>query len=88
MNCPLYVTALSSKTAADVVSSKKSEGVVLFGETLASTVGIDGSEQYGKDIEKARRYVTSPPLRPDSTTPAYLIEHLAQEGEKKKKKTL
>ncbi|XP_006565931.3 dihydropyrimidinase isoform X1 [Apis mellifera] len=80
VNCPLYVTALSSKTAADVVSSKKSEGVVLFGETLASTVGIDGSEQYGKDIEKARRYVTSPPLRPDSTTPAYLIEHLAQDG--------
>ncbi|PBC28077.1 Dihydropyrimidinase [Apis cerana cerana] len=77
VNCPLYVTALSSKSAADVVSSKKSEGVVLFGETLASTVGIDGSEQYGKDIEKARRYVTSPPLRPDSTTPAYLIEHLA-----------
>ncbi|XP_033176752.1 dihydropyrimidinase isoform X4 [Bombus impatiens] len=80
VNCPLYVTALSSKSAADVVSSKRSEGVVLFGETLASTVGIDGSEQYGKDIEKARRYITSPPLRPDSTTPAYLIEHLAQDG--------
>ncbi|XP_012175631.2 dihydropyrimidinase isoform X1 [Bombus terrestris] len=80
VNCPLYVTALSSKSAADVVSSKRSEGVVLFGETLASTVGIDGSEQYGKDIEKARRYITSPPLRPDSTTPAYLIEHLSQDG--------
>lgn len=78
MNCPLYVTALSSKSAADVVSAKRSEGVVLFGETLASSVGTDGSEQYGKDIEKARRYITSPPLRPDSTTPAYLIEHLAQ----------
>lgn len=78
MNSPLYVTALTGKSAADVVSAKRSEGVVLFGETLASAVGIDGSEQYGKDIEKARRYVTSPPLRPDSTTPAYLIEHLAQ----------
>ena len=54
MNCPLYVTALSSKSAADVLSSKRSDGVVLFGETLASTVGIDGSEQYGKDIEKGR----------------------------------
>ncbi|XP_076761307.1 collapsin Response Mediator Protein isoform X2 [Xylocopa sonorina] len=80
VNCPVYVTALSSKSAADVVSAKRSEGVVLFGETLASAVGIDGSEQYGKDIEKARRYITSPPLRPDSTTPAYLIEHLAQDG--------
>nr|XP_034170999.1 dihydropyrimidinase isoform X2 [Osmia lignaria] len=80
VNSPLYVTALTSKSAADVVSTKRSEGVVLFGETLASAVGVDGSEQYGKDIEKARRYVTSPPLRPDSTTPAYLIEHLAQDG--------
>ncbi|XP_053975040.1 dihydropyrimidinase isoform X2 [Hylaeus anthracinus] len=80
VNSPLYVTAVSSKSAADVVSAKRSEGVVLFGETLASSVGIDGSEQYGKDIEKARRFVTSPPLRPDSTTPAYLIEHLAQDG--------
>ncbi|KAK9299165.1 hypothetical protein QLX08_007775 [Tetragonisca angustula] len=80
VNCPLYVTALSSKSAADVLSSKRSDGVVLFGETLASTVGIDGSEQYGKDIEKGRRYVTSPPLRPDPTTPTYLIEHLTQDG--------
>ncbi|XP_031835438.1 collapsin Response Mediator Protein isoform X1 [Nomia melanderi] len=80
VNSPLYVTAVTSKSAADVVSVKRLEGVVLFGETLASAVGIDGSEQYGKDIEKARRYVTCPPLRPDSTTPAYLIEHLAQDG--------
>ncbi|XP_078043255.1 collapsin Response Mediator Protein isoform X3 [Augochlora pura] len=80
VNSPLYVTAVTSKSAADVVSVKRSEGVVVFGETLASAVGIDGSEQYGKIIEKARRYVTSPPLRPDTTTPAYLIEHLSQDG--------
>lgn len=78
MNSPLYISAVSSKSAADVVSAKRTDGVILFGETLASNVGIDGTEQYGKDIEKARRFVTSPPLRPDSTTPAYLIEHLAQ----------
>lgn len=77
MNCPLHVTALSSESAAHVVSSKRADGIVLFGETLASTVGIDGSEQYRKDIETARRYITSPPLRPDSMTPVYLIEQLA-----------
>ncbi|CAD1468575.1 unnamed protein product, partial [Heterotrigona itama] len=76
----VLLNMLANKSAADVVSSRRSEGVVLFGETLASTVGIDGSEQYGKDIEKGRRYVTSPPLRPDPTTPTYLIEHLAQDG--------
>lgn len=60
------------------MSAKRSEGVVVFGETLASAIGIDGSEQYSKDMEKARRLITNPPLRPDPTTPAYLIEHLAQ----------
>ncbi|XP_072766541.1 dihydropyrimidinase-like isoform X3 [Anoplolepis gracilipes] len=79
VNSPLYVTAISSKSAADVVSAKRSEGVIVFGETLASTVGIDGSEQFGKDMEKARRFITNPPLRPDPTTPAYLTEHLAQD---------
>ncbi|XP_033210521.1 dihydropyrimidinase isoform X2 [Belonocnema kinseyi] len=80
VNCPLYVSAVMSKSAADVISAKRSEGVVVYGEPLASSVGVDGSEQYGKDINKGRRFVTSPPLRPDSTTPAYLIEQLAQDG--------
>ncbi|KZC04320.1 Dihydropyrimidinase [Dufourea novaeangliae] len=74
---PLYVTAVTSKSAAAVVSEKRDQGVVLFGETLASALGVDGIEQYGKDVELARRYITSPPLRPDSTTPVYLIKHLA-----------
>lgn len=78
MNSPLYVTGISSKSAADVVSAKRSDGIIVFGETVASAVGIDGSEQYGKVIERARRFITEPPLRPDPTTPAYLIEHLAQ----------
>ncbi|XP_020290644.1 dihydropyrimidinase isoform X4 [Pseudomyrmex gracilis] len=76
---PLYVTSISSKSAADVLSAKRSEGIIVFGETLASAIGIDGSEQYGKDMERARHFITSPPLRPDSTTPAYLTEHLAQD---------
>lgn len=78
MNSPLYITAISSKSAADVVSAKRSDGIIVFGETLASTIGIDGSEQYSKNMEKARRFITNPPLRPDPTTPAYLTEHLAQ----------
>ncbi|XP_036148726.1 dihydropyrimidinase isoform X4 [Monomorium pharaonis] len=80
VNSPLYVTAISSKSAADVVSAKRSDGIIVFGETLASTIGIDGSEQYGKNVERARRFITSPPLRPDPTTPAYLTEHLAQDN--------
>lgn len=78
MNSPLYVTAISSKLAADVLSAKRSEDVVVFGETLASAVGIDGSEQYSKDMERGRRFITNPPLRRDPTTPAYLTERLAK----------
>ncbi|XP_029165814.1 dihydropyrimidinase isoform X2 [Nylanderia fulva] len=80
VNSPLYVSAISSKSAADVMSAKRSEGIIVFGETLASTIGIDGNEQYSKDVEKGRRFITSPPLRPDATTPAYLTEHLAQDN--------
>ncbi|XP_077278131.1 collapsin Response Mediator Protein isoform X2 [Temnothorax americanus] len=80
VNSPLYITAISSKSAADVVSAKRSDGIIVFGESLASTIGIDGSEQYGKNVERARRFITNPPLRPDPTTPAYLTEHLAQDN--------
>lgn len=78
LNCPLYVTAVMSKSAADVVSAKRADGAPIYGEPLASSLGIDGAEQYGKDVLKARRLVTCPPLRPDPTTPAYLVEQLAQ----------
>lgn len=66
-----------SKSSADVIASKR-ENFVVFGEATAAGVGVDGSEQYGKDMEKGRRFVTNPPLRPDPTTPAYLIEKLAE----------
>ncbi|XP_044590386.1 dihydropyrimidinase isoform X3 [Cotesia glomerata] len=79
VNCPLYVSAVMSKSSADVIASKR-ENFVVFGEATAAGVGVDGSEQYGKDMEKGRRFVTNPPLRPDPTTPAYLIEKLAEDG--------
>lgn len=78
MNCPLYVSGVMSKSAADVISAKRSDGVVVYGEPTAASVSIDGSEQYGRDMNKGRRLVTDPPLRPDPTTPAYLIEKLAE----------
>lgn len=67
-----------SKSAADVVSAKRQDNYVVFGEPLACSIAIDGNAQYGKDLEKGRRIVADPPLRPDPTTPKYLLEQLSQ----------
>ncbi|XP_011493950.1 PREDICTED: dihydropyrimidinase isoform X2 [Ceratosolen solmsi marchali] len=80
LNSPLYVTAVSSKSAADVVSGKRADGALIYGEVLAASLGIDGSAQYEQDVLRARSLVTSPPLRPDPTTPTYLIEQIVQDG--------
>ncbi|XP_044008997.1 dihydropyrimidinase isoform X3 [Aphidius gifuensis] len=80
VNCPLFIGPVMSKSAADVISARHDNGGVVFGQPIAASIGIDGSELYGKDINKACRFVTNPPLRPDSTTPAYLIEKLNEDG--------
>ncbi|XP_011298465.1 dihydropyrimidinase isoform X2 [Fopius arisanus] len=80
VNCPLYVSGVMSKSTADVISGKRADGGVVYGEPIAASIGIDGSEQYGKDMDKGRCYIMDPPLRPDPTTPAYLIEKLAEDG--------
>ncbi|XP_049783740.1 dihydropyrimidinase-like isoform X2 [Schistocerca cancellata] len=80
VNCPLYIVRVTSKSSAAIVSSVRKQGVVVFGETLASSVGTDGTRQLDKSWLHAAAYVTSPPLRPDPTTPEYLITMLAQDG--------
>ena len=67
-----------SKSAADVVAARRADGAPVYGEPIAASLGLDGAEQYGCDAVKARKLVTSPPLRPDPTTPAYLAEQLAE----------
>ena len=53
-------------------------GKIVFGEPIAACLATDGTHYYDKCWRHAAGHVLSPPLRPDPTTPEYLMDLLAK----------
>ena len=72
VDCPLYVVHVMSKTAADIIVSKRNSGMIVFGEPIAASLACNGTHYYHKCWRHAAGYVLSPPLREDITTPGLI----------------
>lgn len=70
---------MSKSAAIEVARARRRyKGVGIFGETLAATIGSDGTNYYHSCFRHGAAHIMSPPLRPDPTTPNFIMRMLAK----------
>ncbi|KAH8400586.1 hypothetical protein KR222_007232 [Zaprionus bogoriensis] len=81
VDCPLYVVHVMSKSAGIEIARARQRyrKKYIFGETLAAALGTDGTHYRCQHFGHAAAHVLSPPLRPDPTTPEFLMKLLASD---------
>lgn len=67
-----------SAGAAKAITTHRQRGEIIFGESIAAGLALDGSHYYNKDWQHAANYVLSPPLSRHATTPEILMNLLTK----------
>ena len=75
MDCPLYLSSISTSASADILRRRRAKGTVLYGEVTAAGLACDGGNYWNKCWRHAAGFVCSPPLREGET--AGLLEAAA-----------
>ncbi|CDW52508.1 dihydropyrimidinase [Trichuris trichiura] len=75
--CPLNLPFVVNKHVAKSVAHMKTKGLIVFGETTAACLAVNGNNYFHTSLSHAAAHVTSPPLRPDPTIGNGLIRRLA-----------
>lgn len=75
----MYVVHVMSKQAGIELARarRRYNGIGIYGETLAATLGTDGTNCRHICFNHAAAHVLSPPLRSDTTTPEFMMKLLA-----------
>lgn len=77
VGCPVLIAHVMSSSAAKVIVDERARNSSLFGETLAASIGTDGTHYFNKCWRHAAAHVMSPPLRANKSTPDALLGCLA-----------